>query len=211
MKTNLFLLFSFLLLTSCSSFQKKEDPNAIPPEEKCEHPKMTNEIFHLFFEDDFSKIEAYINKNNVSMDSRGVFCKTFTHEAIRDPKLLNFFLNKGSPLDEINEFKETPLSEAVDSNNLEAAEILLKKGARVNLVHSFDNSLIFKAVKLGHEDMLDLLIQYQACPLGVGFMNVTLEEASKTDSIKSKVLDYKEWFIKNKKTCADPEIKPSKK
>lgn len=59
--------------------------------------------------------------------------------------------------------------------------------------------------------MVDLLIEYQACPLGVGFMGKTLSEAAKNDQIKEKVLNYKDWFIKNKKTCTPPVKNPSQK
>lgn len=212
MKT-LVLITLFFCISACSSVSKKDKTSKEVERETntCNFPKFSQEVNGLFFENDLSKIEAYFNKHQVDMNSRGIFCKTLTHEAVRNPKLLEFFLARGAPLDEISDFKETPLSEAVENNIHESARILLKKGARTYLIHSFDNSLMFKALNRADEAMVDLLIEYQACPLGVGFMGKTLAEVAKDDLIREKILNYRDWFIKNKKTCTPAIKNPSQK
>lgn len=87
------ILISLLFTTACSSLHKKDKSETEAEREanSCNFPKISQEVNGLFFENDMSKIEAYFTKHPTDMNSRGIFCKTLTHEAVRNPQLLEFF------------------------------------------------------------------------------------------------------------------------
>ena len=55
-----------------------------------------------------------------------------THVAVVNPEVLTYLLNNGSDVDETNGFGKTPLMAAAQYNRLDAAQILLRRGAHVN-------------------------------------------------------------------------------
>lgn len=203
---SLLLVISPLLLASCSTLSPKQQVKQEVSEAKsCDFDRYGQKLNSLLFNDDLAGIKQYVTEGSLNVKTqRGLFCNTVTHEAVDFPEALKYFLDQGAPVDEINSFGNTPLAEAVDSNHYESAKMLLEKGARVNLKHSFDNPLLFLALKGSSERMIDLLMEYEACPLENGFMGKTLEDASPSEHIKNKMIAYKKWFLKVKKSC-DPE------
>lgn len=200
------ILLIVILLSSCSLFQKKKEkikPVKIPQTETCPFPQVDVKLHSAFFHNDINEIMTYLEENNIDPNSRTVFCATLIHKAVqkRNLTLVKLLIDYGVPFDEISSFKETPLSLAVDTGNTEIADFLIKKGARTNLIHSFDNSLFFKALRLSSDSMIDLLMKHQICPLGQGFMNTPIEKTYAEDFIKEKALIYKQNYLKTKGSC----------
>ena len=100
------------------------------------------------------------------------------HEASRkgDLESINRYLDEGgdidahSPKDIISRFtmKETPLHHAVIGNQIEAAKLLLDKGANPNSQNTFDMTPLHYAVASGHTEMIALLLERKANPNAAG-------------------------------------------
>ncbi len=206
MKTLLFL-FSFVILTSCASQKQQHIKSEEEIAEECLFPKYSQEVSSLIWSND-NELILKIQQNQINKNARGSFCRTMAHEAVRDTEFLEKLINLGVPFDEKDSMGDTPIIEAVYSKNLKSMDFLLQKGVKTYQKHSFDSSLFFHAIER-FPLSLDLLIKYNVCPFGTGFMDKTLEDviAPHDLSFQEKILNYKKNYKTNDKNCIDNSLK----
>ena len=90
--------------------------------------------------------------------------KTLLHYSIEDwnTNAILQLLEKGADIDAQDRYGRTPLMAAVSINNLEVAEILLKKGANPNLGDINGVTALRMARNSRHPDMIKLLKEFGA-------------------------------------------------
>lgn len=97
------------------------------------------------------------------------------HDTKSDTDLVNLLLRNGAPVDYVNTENVSALSCAVYFNKIKLVEILLSKGANVNLKSNFyyGQTPLIIASKYGTYDLVNLLLNYGADPNLLGKDNVS--------------------------------------
>ncbi|KAK6510309.1 hypothetical protein TWF481_005025 [Arthrobotrys musiformis] len=101
-------------------------------------------------------------QNGAAVDSRDITGHTGLHFAAfeRNQEIVQLLLNYGSQVDSKRHDGVTPLyiATSMDDPDEEVVELLLKKGADVNLLSKYSRTLLAVAARKGNKRMLELLL-----------------------------------------------------
>ncbi|GMU19782.1 MAG: hypothetical protein AMXMBFR12_09740, partial [Candidatus Babeliales bacterium] len=105
-------------------------------------------------------------ENGASLHAQDVLTRcTLLHYAVRENNtaLISFLLNSKAHIDATNRLESTPLHSAVQYGKHEAAAVLLKSKAQLNLWDWFKNNALYYAVVNNDLKMVELLLEHGAC------------------------------------------------
>lgn len=133
-------------------------------------------------------------------DSKG-FQESFLSFAARtgDFQFAEFLLRRGFPANEVNGSGKTPLEEAASSNHVNIMQLLLTGRTTSQLVHLRVREALTRAIQIGHNDAVNLLLASSGADLN---LNDALQTAC-----ESTRLELVHFLIKR---GADPNFDESK-
>ena len=86
------------------------------------------------------------------------------HFAVRfydEPTVLAELIELGLDVDALGDMSETPLHVAVACNNLDAVQVLVRYGARLDILSEFNSTPLDKAFDRGHPGILEYLQEHK--------------------------------------------------
>lgn len=192
-------LFSLLFFTGCSLLGVKKNSNSttaiktIPysDKEKQAHQKILTALADNV--ENFDK-NFYDNLNYEAISSLD---ETLLHAAsFANNNILIFdeIVARTTNIDRVSIFSKTPLTLAIENNDVYKAKVLLDKGANVNHLEFLSNPLFFIPLKNKNSEMFKLLLKYNFNPTQIGFMDKTWKEISTSNEIKSLLIEYERSY-----------------
>jgi hypothetical protein len=130
----------------------------------------SNDDRHLYFLDsananNYTALKILLKNNvNINFQSRHTE-RTALHYAVKNKniKIVRFLLKNGANPNLREKARQiTPLYRAVLNNNITIASLLLQNNANINARHQRNRTCIHKACLTGSEDMVKLLLAYNA-------------------------------------------------
>lgn len=163
------LVIFFIGLSSCSTKTAQPPAKAISIIYFSENEEKVYNEFRV------NKLSNFPDKSlqlNYEAISEG-FDNTLLHGAINvtDNSVFDYILANTKLIDRPNSFDKTPLSLAVENNDLYKAKKLLERGANVNHKEFLGSPIFFLALKNENLSMLNLLMSYKFNPNVSGFMD----------------------------------------
>lgn len=202
----IFHFFILLLLISanfgCSLFSKKDTESHSRPVvikysnfEAEAHQKILN--LNMKNAEPFSP-SIY---NQLNYEAVSFIEETLLHAATaldnNNDKIFDEILFRTHNIDRPSVFSKTPLTIAVENNDLYKTKKLLDKGANVDHLEFLSNPIFFITLKTKNKEMLKLLISYNFNPTQMGFMDRYWKDISTSTEIALLMKEYdQKYFLK---------------
>lgn len=120
-------------------------------------------------------------------------------------RLVEFFLKKDElrvTIDEVDDYRRTPLMHAARKGRLPMAKLLVEAGAAINLKDGLERTALIHASKFGHKAVVDFLVKAGNADL------LEKEKNGKTGFVyaaEAGQLATVEWFLENTPEAKQPE------
>ena len=168
-----------LLLEKGANVDSKDNKESTPLHEAVKR-ETKSEIIDLFI------------KYNVNLNACTRHSQRPLHFAVRKGFHINAkkLIDSGADIDAVDETKDSPLHDAIKTNNYECAVMLLKEGAKTELRNSPDgNTPLLEAAKRDHKDKdyITLLAKYKAVFNVKNNEGLTPREVAVNENIKINI------------------------
>jgi len=205
------MLILVLTHSGCAFFSKKKESLKAPTivrytdNEYIAYDKIINSFLNKIdnFDQDF-----YNHLNYESLSSTN---ESLLHAAClsvnENYKIFDEVLSRTKNIDQVSVYSKTPLTFAIERNDLYKTKSLLSKGANVDHLEFLSNPIFFIPIKNKNIDMLRLLISFNFNPTQMGFMNRYWKDIPTSVEISSLMKEYDQKFIlKMQEELAKPKV-----
>lgn len=138
-----------------------------------------------------------VNFNSISKDHELTYLHIATIYCSND--LFSQILLKTKETDLASVFSKTPLTLALEQNDIFKSEQLLKQGANPNHLEFIGNPIFFIPLKNKNKLLLNLLFTYRVNTFQLGFMESSWREVFKNHEFQSLIDKYERNIVNNKK------------